>query len=91
MSNYHRGMIDMALTKSAQLANRIATRGVMDHLPSLMEEAGVSKSELIEITGINQPTIYALYRGDYKSSLSGDAMAAIAHALNVSLSTLTGC
>jgi len=81
----------MALTKSVAIAQRVATVGLMERLPALMQSAGISKAGLIEITGINQPTIYSLYKGTYESSLSGDNMAAIAYALGVTLSELTGC
>jgi transcriptional regulator with XRE-family HTH domain len=81
----------MALTKSPAIAQRVATVGLMQRLPGLMDAAGISKTGLIELTGINQPTIYALHKGTYESSLSGDNMAAIAQALGVTLSELTGC
>ncbi len=55
-----------------------------------MENAGLTKTDLIEITGINQPTIYALYAGTYESSLLTDNAAAIAQALGVTLTELTG-
>lgn len=80
----------MALTKSSAIAERVATVGLMERLPGLMENAGVSKAELIERTGINQNTIYALWSGTYRSSLSGDAMIAIAQALDCSFNDLTG-
>jgi transcriptional regulator with XRE-family HTH domain len=83
-------MHDMALTKSPAIVNRLATTGLMKRLPDLMKKAGVDKAELISMTGINQPTIYALHGGYYESSLSGDSMLAIADALGVTLSELTG-
>jgi hypothetical protein len=81
---------EMALTKSPAITERAATKGLMERLPRLMDDCGVSKRTLIEMTGINQPTIYALYAGTYESSLSGDAMASIAQVLHVTLSELTG-
>jgi hypothetical protein len=55
-----------------------------------MENAGLTKTDLIDITGINQLTIYALYAGTYESSLLTENAAAIAQARGFTLSELTG-
>jgi transcriptional regulator with XRE-family HTH domain len=83
-------MIDMPKIKSRIIAEREATTELMRRLPSLMQNAGISRVELMDRTGINQQAIYALYAGDYKSSLSCDALLAIADALGVSLYDLVG-
>ena len=80
----------MAKLKSRIVSEREATAQLMDRLPGLMANANVSKSELIEITKINQPTIYALYAGTYESKVTLDYAAAIADALGVTLTELTG-
>lgn len=80
----------MAKLKCRIIAEREATTELMRRLPGLMENAGLTKTDLIEITGINQPTIYALYAGTYESSLLTDNAAAIAQALGVTLTELTG-
>lgn len=64
--------------------------GIMRRLPGLMENAGLTKTDLIDITGINQLTIYALYAGTYESSLLTENAAAIAQARGFTLSELTG-
>jgi len=80
----------MPKVKCRAIAEREATKELMSRLPGLMANADISKSELIELTGINQQAVYALYANTYESSLSGDAMLAIADVLGVSLFELVG-
>ena len=83
-------MEDMAKLKCRIIAEREATTELMRRLPALMEAANVSRPELMELTGLNRVTVNALCFQEYESSISADAMLAIADALRVSLFDLVG-
>lgn len=83
-------MQDMAKLKCRIIAEREATKELMRRLPALMENANITRAELMDLTGINRVTVNALCFQEYESSISADAMLAIADALHVSLFDLVG-
>lgn len=81
---------EMPSIKSPVLAERIATRNLMSNMKRLMDDGGLRPQDVSESTGINLSLIYSLYRGDYESSVNGDAMASIAQTLHTTVTDLTG-